>query len=1030
MNLFNLSNDDFSIQFLGQIFGTVGTLLPSTTPSPVMLSMLFGYMNAVALTLAIFIIIYTTVITLVNTASEGEFLGRKYNFWTVVRIVIGTICVFPINHGYSLLQVAMMWVIIQGIGVADTLWNNLLGVYETTGSIYGGLKVDRNTLNSQFTNLYTDLVCQASAKRSYAGIQFNSLVSDTDYSGSTTTQWYCADYPDDPFCVRSPDQMLNILGSGAGQSGPQANGAMAFRYSMGPYANQQGTGGACGIMAYCDESVMCNVHDANKNLILDQYGSPQPDPNGLDCLVCQAQKDTLSTQIIPTLATAAEAFVDLDYAYINWMNTVPVTYTHPTPNGQTMTEMLYPNLVTPDWIQSICTQQHILSTSCTPSGQFSNYLPYTDTKTTNTSSDAAQNIYALGLKPYGNFIDTAIGQYTSAIEGAYTNWLSQQVQVTHSSDAWVNDATAAGWIEAGMFYYELAKVNKDNAQSLSAPFAVTTPDSSAVVIANGYRNNVDAVGDLLAGVKQANQANSPPSNSAAMPKIAKPVSDLVAGSAGTLLDTFITTMSSGTCVADNCSGSQYTNPLVSIANYGYAMMVTAQVLFATILVAVFAIITVLTITVIGLGVGPPVNPIGEGAKALLNFSTILIALLLSWMYGLGATLGIYVPLIPYILFTMGGVGWMVTTIEAIAAAPIIGLGIMMPSGQHEVLGKAEAGLMMLLNLFLRPGLMIIGLIAAMYVALPAVLLLNNGFVWLVQTIIQAPGLFEELLFMSAYTSLLISILNKVFSLIFIVPERILTWIGGQSIQYGEAEAVSAAKHAVEGAAGATTGLAKATGGAFVSGAINIADKKIEEKKDQMEATALALKKAEKAVEKAEAGSDAEEAAEEAARQEKAGGGEAKEAKGEGPVVPAVAEAAHAAGEPGAGGGAVPAVPAAPALAGGDVAAPASAAVGNAADAGAAAAAAAGAGAGAGGAAAGAGASKPAKPEAKAEEPAEEEEEEPEQEQQAAPKKKGSKGGSGPFSDQGGLGYWNGSGGGAWDGEDSGDFGSSNKSGPW
>ena len=79
-----------------------------------------------------------------------------------------------------------------------------------------------------------------------------------------------------------------------------------------------------------------------------------------------------------------------------------------------------------------------------------------------------------------------------------------------------------------------------------------------------------------------------------------------------------------------------------------------------------------------------------------------------FLYIQGATLAIYLPLIPFIIFLLSSLGWFICVIEAVIAAPMVAVGLMWPEAQNEILGRAEPAIMMLLNLFLRPVLMILG----------------------------------------------------------------------------------------------------------------------------------------------------------------------------------------------------------------------------------------------------------------------------------------------------------------------------------
>ena len=75
-DLFTIPKGDLSLYYLGQIFGMVGTILPVNDPI-IFLSGLFKVINTIALTVGAFVLVYITVVGLLATAHEGEFLGKK-----------------------------------------------------------------------------------------------------------------------------------------------------------------------------------------------------------------------------------------------------------------------------------------------------------------------------------------------------------------------------------------------------------------------------------------------------------------------------------------------------------------------------------------------------------------------------------------------------------------------------------------------------------------------------------------------------------------------------------------------------------------------------------------------------------------------------------------------------------------------------------------------------------------------------------------------------------------------------------------
>ena len=74
----------------------------------------------------------------------------------------------------------------------------------------------------------------------------------------------------------------------------------------------------------------------------------------------------------------------------------------------------------------------------------------------------------------------------------------------------------------------------------------------------------------------------------------------------------------------------------------------------------------------------------------------------------------------------GAIGWMIGVAESLVAAPLVAMGLTHPEG-HDLLGKAEQSLMLMLGIFIRPATILIGFIFAINMATIAVGLLNRGF---------------------------------------------------------------------------------------------------------------------------------------------------------------------------------------------------------------------------------------------------------------------------------------------------------------
>lgn len=831
INLFDIPKNDQSVYYLGQIFGYVGTLLPAKDPNQ-LVGIMFKTLNTVALTIGAFMVVYVTVVGLLKTAQEGEFLGKQWNsLWVPIRTVMGIAALFPTATGYSAIQIIIMWIILQGVGAADTMWTKVILFVKATGNPYAG--VDSSDLQTSGTQiemqkLFQGLMCQASYKATYPDIPITSSTS------GGAIQYYCGQtrYGDN-FCTGDEKKMLdpaegpqqipaNPTKVVAGKTVP----ADTVDYQMGPLS---GTSGQCGKLTYCNVAAKCPP------LTGTAYDS-------LECTTCKAQRSALRA-IVSTLGALATKLVAIDHEYVNFYETV-----------------VTPSTTLPVWVTEFCSALNLTRSQCCvyvpmvdpsidvsklpmcESGQFppdneAGDYSNTSNKITNpiSPSTAATTLYfqypLATLLNGSDFINASIGEYTTALVAAASKYTQDRMNDPNLSsgdadtDKWQNAAKDFGWILAGGYYFKIAGENREKTNAMYPTLTVVLPDPQPKT----FRNNATAVTSILKLMQNASADSSP--SFVSPPSYAGDIQDSMGASARGLLTSWKKSLQTNTKGA--------TNPLISMANFGYQMMITAQLLFFVIVTLVTVLTTLSSLNIIALGFGLTENPIGAGLKAALSLVSPFFFLLIGALYSVGATLGIYVPLIPYMIFTLGAIGWLIATIEAMVAGPIIALGILSPGGQHDILGRAEPALMQLLNLFLRPVLMIIGMMLSMIFTVVVVNLVNSGFLAVTTQVISNPGLFEQILFIGAYTSFIVTAVNKACSLIYVIPERVTTWIGGHAVSYGEEQGLGATKSAVEGSAAQTSKTAKASG-AKAGDAGETAAKSISAGKDKKDAQEAAL----------------------------------------------------------------------------------------------------------------------------------------------------------------------------------------------
>lgn len=126
---------DIAVGFLRQIFGTIVDG-GGTGDQQSMLGVMMGVFNTAVLFLAMLFVLYTTVKGTVDSAHDGVILGRKMSeIWVPIRTVAGTALLLPLTSGFSLLQVAAIWLAMQGVGVADSIWQAATGHFARHGTL-------------------------------------------------------------------------------------------------------------------------------------------------------------------------------------------------------------------------------------------------------------------------------------------------------------------------------------------------------------------------------------------------------------------------------------------------------------------------------------------------------------------------------------------------------------------------------------------------------------------------------------------------------------------------------------------------------------------------------------------------------------------------------------------------------------------------------------------------------------------------------------------------------------------------------
>jgi len=134
------TSTDMTSYILKSIFGDWSS---ATTDVP-MLGGAMRVLNLFALTFGTLMFTYVAVVGTLNSAQDGELLGKKWSsMWVPLRFTIGTALLVPLASGYSTIQHLILWLALVGGGAASAVWSAALADFTNP------MKSAQSVLNSE-----------------------------------------------------------------------------------------------------------------------------------------------------------------------------------------------------------------------------------------------------------------------------------------------------------------------------------------------------------------------------------------------------------------------------------------------------------------------------------------------------------------------------------------------------------------------------------------------------------------------------------------------------------------------------------------------------------------------------------------------------------------------------------------------------------------------------------------------------------------------------------------------------------------
>jgi defect-in-organelle-trafficking protein DotA len=886
---------DYSMVFLANLFGVVDGVL-SGTGSQIM-GAIFIVFNSAVLALGGIVIMYTLIVSTMNTAHEGQMLGQKWSsIWIPLRSTIGLALLIPKASGYCLMQIFVMWVVTQGVGAADKVWEAALGYLNRGGVIIqaqanpgsllmASVSPSANAIPIGASTILMGQVCMLGIQKQLEA----QRTLDTQPSGSCqVSEGQTVPTSIAALCSTPVPDLLSTVNFVDAQ---QKGGAGPYSVRMPnigaltPDSPYKSLDGICGTVKWNAVSGL---------------------PSGTTST--SAGTLTASELVTAQLSRAIaiqQMYVDLSTVSLQMVTNDPqLTTSNNTSSTSTVTNyslVANQQFGVPYTISgTICT---VYNQDCTTWGP--------DSTNTTTSAGVIFN----GTEFLGAMMD-----YNGVMMPTLN--LIQEAQNTsnlNNSRSFIDQANAQGWMMAGSYFFNLVQLNGSATANSSLQDTDSGMDTSIMLKITDLNANTDLMGwlnnnqqltmqieSLLDGT-QLSSTNGVPVNQTAVPQPSaqtlgsNPNRALISAQlesttvyafinnslmvqlpgqpglqplqfANTIhfstsptmyylqpqsfscgnVKTFVFTFCLGALLGDI-----FYNAIIMVIYNSLVFFfeqIIENVIMSFIMIPIQGMSFIFQDGLAAISV-PGANPIIALANMgvmYINFSgnlwmglmamaitsalipilgififalfAFVMPLLLSWvgiMVSVGFTTAYYIPLLPYMIFTFGSIAWLISVIEAMVAAPIVALGVTHPEG-HDAFGKGEAAVMLLMNVFLRPALMIIGYISAIALSYVSVWVLNSGFENAI-AFIQSPsggsassgsaygvnsgftgnatlnssgtggyddwaaiyGWFFSIL---SYTTMYLTVVQKAFTLISYLPDKVLRWIGGNPESLGSESA--------------------------------------------------------------------------------------------------------------------------------------------------------------------------------------------------------------------------------------------------
>lgn len=422
---------------------------------------------------------------------------------------------------------------------------------------------------------------------------------------------------------------------------------------------------------------------------------------------------------------------------------------------------------------------------------------------------------------FNSILKTTEDQIASQLTNQATSSQSQVNQVLKDFSSTLTDQ---GWAMAGGWFQRVGSARSGLSSIFAKPVSegkkpdlsliAGSPEATQVAVTLGaamstIKARIGAEDEKLGNVTKPRfedmQSYFPDSNAESMDggffeKMTQVVDKVVNASMETLTSIFLGYDSNGKSSICGASGEMggSMNRIKCAGDYMVVLSVSAErtLLGIQAIAATFAVGTgvVDSIPLVSMVTDP--GSLGQIVLSIVtDIITPFMAKIIFWLNALGFYFSILLPSMPYVIFIMVVVGWMLAVIQSMLVSPLWALMHVKPD--TTFVGSEKQGYLLLMSLFVRPALAIIGLFLAVVLSDPIIDYVALAFFEMRSALQKSTGTIGAVAsfssftwWMTAFGLTLLPILYMIYSLPQVLADEILRWVGGGLSALGESNAVS------------------------------------------------------------------------------------------------------------------------------------------------------------------------------------------------------------------------------------------------